>query len=323
MMQDAIRKFPEQFSYNPLILNEEKLGKYESYVLVGMGGSHLSADILKAIDPSMDLTIHMNYGLPKMSESKLKKSLIIASSYSGNTEEVIEAYHEAKERGLSLAVIAVGGALIDYAKADGIPYVQLPNTGIQPRSALGFSLRALMKLLQREDLLEDSSQLANTLDSRVFEKAGKALARRLKDCVPVVYTSAENFALAYNWKIKLNETGKIPAFYNVLPELNHNEMTGFDVKETSEQLSKNYYFLFLKDKNDHKKIIERMDVLQKLYTDRGLHVEEIAIEGRNIYEQIFSSLLLADWTAVYIAELYGLESEQVPMVEEFKKMISN
>jgi len=322
-MQDAIRKFPEQFSYNPLILNEEKLGKYESYVLVGMGGSHLSADILKAIDPSMDLTIHMNYGLPKMSESKLKKSLIIASSYSGNTEEVIEAYHEAKERGLSLAVIAVGGALIDYAKADGIPYVQLPNTGIQPRSALGFSLRALMKLLQREDLLEDSSQLANTLDSRVFEKAGKALARRLKDCVPVVYTSAENFALAYNWKIKLNETGKIPAFYNVLPELNHNEMTGFDVKETSEQLSKNYYFLFLKDKNDHKKIIERMDVLQKLYTDRGLHVEEIAIEGRNIYEQIFSSLLLADWTAVYIAELYGLESEQVPMVEEFKKMISN
>ncbi|MFH0857805.1 MAG: SIS domain-containing protein [Candidatus Magasanikbacteria bacterium] len=322
MMQDAIRKFREQFAYEPSVENAEKLGKYDASILIGMGGSHLSADILKEIDSTLDLTIHMNYGLPKVSEEKLRRSLIIASSYSGNTEEVLEAYDEAKEKGLPLAVIAVGGALIERAKEDAIPYIQLSNTGIQPRSALGFSIRALMKILGREDMLQESSKLSSTLDPDSFEGAGKALGERIYNKVPVIYASASHSALAYNWKIKLNETGKIPAFCNVFPELNHNEMTGFDVKDASKSLSQNFYFIFLRDRNDHKKVLQRMTVLKQLYMDRGLPVEEVEIGGNTVYEQIFSSLLLADWTAVSIAEQYGLESEQVPMVEEFKKLIS-
>ncbi|MBI4272789.1 hypothetical protein HY621_02980, partial [Candidatus Uhrbacteria bacterium] len=109
--------------------------------------------------------------------------------------------------------------------------------------------------------------------------------------------------------------------YNVLPELNHNEMTGFDVKETSRQLSEKFFFIFLKDHTDHPRIQKRMDILERLYQDRGLPVRVIDLEGVHPFYKIFSCLVLADWTAIYTAEQYGLESEQVPMVEEFKKLV--
>jgi glucose/mannose-6-phosphate isomerase len=156
----------------------------------------------------------------------------------------------------------------------------------------------------------------------------------LKNYVPVIYASNHNSSLAEIWKIKLNETGKIPAFYNVLPELNHNEMTSFDVSDSTAELSNKFYFIILKDMGDNPKILKRMQVLEKLYEDRNLKVETIEIpahnafsiadaggKNENVWHKIFSSLLLADWTAYYTALEYGLEPEQVPMVEEFKKLI--
>jgi len=160
------------------------------------------------------------------------------------------------------------------------------------------------------------------LDSSGIENSGRELAEKIKGKIPVIYSSSQNSAIAYNWKIKFNETGKIPAFYNVFPELNHNEMTGFDVKEPTKPLSEKFYFIFLKDEADHPKVIKRMDITKKLYGDRGLSAEMISLDGGNILEKMFSSLLLADWTAYYTAVQYGADPEQVPMVEEFKKLIA-
>jgi glucose/mannose-6-phosphate isomerase len=321
MMQDAIKQFHTQFSYKPVIEQGDTLGRYHSYVLIGMGGSHLAADILHTIEPSLSLHVHCDYGLPKKCKDFYKKSLVILSSYSGNTEEVLEAYNEAKEQGYDMAVIAVGGKLIELAIADGISYVQLPDTGIQPRSALGFSLLALLALLKQENRIKELSNLVENLDPNIFEQRGKVLAEQLKDKVPLIYSSRRNEAIAYNWKIKLNETGKIPAFYNVFPELNHNEMTGFDIVEKTKHLSDKFFVFMLTDRDDHPRIIRRMHVVESLYRDRGLFVEVVEIEGRTVYEKIFFSLILADWVAVHIAKIYGLESEQVPMVEEFKSTI--
>ena len=313
--------FPKQFTFEPQVENAERLPKANGFVVGGMGGSHLAADLAKMISPALPLTIHSDYGLPALPEAALKQSLIIASSYSGNTEEVIDGLKAAKKKKLPIVCIAVGGELIALAKKMNLPYIQMPNTGIQPRSALGFSLRALLKVFGDEKNLRLSKQLAKTLKPDQIEKAGKALAERLKNSVPVIYSSTANRAIAYNWKIKLNETGKIPAFYNVLPELNHNEMNGFDVKPSSRQLSEHLYFLLLSDAADHPRNKKRMNILEQLYRDRGLRVERLALTGKNIFEKIFNSLLLADWTAVASADLYGLESEQVPMIEEFKKLM--
>lgn len=321
-MRDAILNFHKQFSYKPEIINGKKLKRYEKYIILGMGGSHLAADLLCYWNPYLDVTVHEDYGLPGYHDDVLKNSLIIASSYSGNTEEVLDGMREAREKNFPLAVISVGGKLIEIAKKEGVPYVQMPNTGIQPRSALGFSLKALFKILGEEAAREELEMLELSLHPDELEIPGKALAEKLRGSVPVIYTSRSNRPIAYNWKIKFNETGKIPAFYNVVPEMNHNEMTGFDIQPNTKELAEKFYFILIKDAADHDKVIKRMDVLEKLYLRRGLKIEIQELHGRSQFEKVFSSLLLADWAAYYTAEQYGLESEQVPMVEEFKRLIA-
>lgn len=321
MMRNVIKNFAKQFAYEPKIERAEGLGHHRKFVVAGMGGSHLAADLLKVWKPSLDLVVHMDYGEPVLAD--LKERLFIASSYSGNTEEVIDALEHAQARGLKTAVIAVGGKLLEIAKTNNLPYIQMPNTGIQSRSALGFSIKALMKLMSEEDGLREVSKLAETLNPDTLEQRGKELAERLKGHVPVIYSSTHNLSIAYNWKIKFNETGKIPAFYNVFSELNHNEMTGFDTKGagTPRDLVEKFHFIFLKDRNDHERVLKRMAVLERQYRDRGLPVEVQELIGANVFEKIFISLIFADWTAYYTAEQYGLESEQVPMIEEFKNLI--
>jgi len=321
-MRDAIQNFNKQFEYEPKIENYENFKLHKKFIVAGMGGSHLAGDLLKVWDPGLDITVHTDYGLPAMSGEDLKNSLIIASSYSGNTEETISAFEEAREKGLDVLVISTGGKLIDLAKEHSLPYIQIPDTRIQPRSALGFSFAAILRAMGNEDALGDLKKLVSSLDPGSYEDRGKNIAKKLQGKVPVIYSSNKNQAIAYNWKIKFNETGKIPAFYNVFPEINHNEMTGFDAKDATRELSENFYFFILRDSEDHPSILKRMEVLGGLYRDRGFSVEIVDIEGESKFHKIFSSLILADWIAYHTAEQYGLESEQVPMVEEFKKLIS-
>lgn len=321
MMREAILNFAKQFVYEPRIENAGKLKAAKRFVVCGLGGSHLAAEVLQSLKPELPMIIHRDYGLPSLPESDWGETFVIASSYSGNTEEVIAAFGEAQERKLNLLAIAVGGKLLDLARASATTFIQLPDTGIQPRSALGFSLMAMLKAVGEQELFTQAQELAQTLRPQDLEAKGQDLAKRLRGFVPVVYASTRNLSVAYNWKIKFNETGKIPAFYNVFPELNHNEMTGFDVALASKALSEKMYFLFMKDAADHPQIQKRQVVTEKLYQDRGLHTEIVELGGENQLQKIFSSLLLADWAAYYTAQQYGLESEQVPMVEEFKKLI--
>ena len=312
-MYEAIKNFNKQFEYEPVVENADKLEKKDKFIVAGMGGSHLSADILKISRPTLDMTIHRDYGLPDAMENRL----LILSSYSGNTEEVVNAFEKGLENNLPIAVISIGGKLIELAREHSIPYVQMPDTDIQPRNALGYSLRALLKVIGDEETLKELSNLSQTLYPTEYEEVGKALSKKLKGKIPVIYSSTRNQSIAYNWKIKLNETGKVPAFYNVLPEMNHNELEAYSVKELTEK----FHFIILKDTEDDERIIKRMEVLEEMYKDRGLPVDVIEIEGKDKYHKVFASLILADWTAYYTAQLYGLEAEQVPMIEEFKKLI--
>ena len=318
-----IKETAKQFAFEPKIENKGNLHPALAYVLVGMGGSHLAAGLLKILKPEIDIIIHHGYGLPDISAADLKKRLIILSSYSGNTEEVLDAYEKAGELGLSRVIISIGGKLLELAKKDKVAYIQMPDFSIQPRSALPLNLKGLLKLTGEDTLLREAGKLQNTFHSEKFEADGKVLADKLYGHIPVIYASEKNHALAYNWKIKFNETGKIPAFYNVLSELNHNEMTGFDVKDSTRGLSDKFYFLFLSDSMDHPKIQKRMQITAKLYQDRGLPTFNVKLSGDNIFHKIFNALSLADFAAYFTAEAYGLESEQVPMVEEFKKLISH
>ncbi|MBU6415288.1 hypothetical protein KGQ34_03560, partial [Patescibacteria group bacterium] len=202
--------------------------------------------------------------------------------------------------------------------------------GIQPRLSLGFSTKALLKVLNAQEGLDEISRLNAELRPAEFETEGKALAEKLFGKIPVIYSSKKNSAVAYIWKIKLNESAKIPAFANAFPELNHNEMNGFNPQENTAGLSHNFHFVFLEDGEDDIRIIKRMKILAELYQKLGLSVETVVMKnpGENLggmeqFHKIFSSLVLADWVSWYLAKSYGVEAEQVPMVEEFKKLIGN
>jgi len=322
-MEETIKNFARQFDYKPEIKNAEAFKKSDKYIVVGMGGSNLAAGLLNLWNPKLQITIHKNYGLPAFSTERLKESLVIASSYSGNTEEVVDALTRAMEQKLNVVTIATGGKLIELSEKHSLPYIQIPATPIQPRSALGFSFRALLKVIGSEKILKETEKLSETLKPLDFEERGKALAGKLKGFIPIIYSSTKNENIAYNWKIKFNETGKIPAFYNVFPELNHNEIAGFNVIESTKNLTQKFFFLFLKDSNDHPRIVKRMEILETLYRDRSLPVLTIGLKGENIFYRIFSSLILADWTAYYTAKQYDLEPAEVPTIEEFKKRIKD
>ncbi len=322
MIYRDIKNFAQQFEYEPKIENRGKMKNgLRKFVVAGMGGSHLAADVIKCWLPECDLTIWQNYGLPALDPKELTKRFIIASSYSGNTEETMDAAGLAQKKGYPLAVIASGGKLLEFAEKNKIPYVRLPRLDIQPRMALGWSMRAMLALMDKSAGLTETRLLQKVLRPEHYEKEGAELAKKLRGNVPIIYSSARNSAIAKIWKIKFNETGKIPAFYNVFPELNHNEMTGFDVRPATKTLSQNFICLILRDNDDDKRIQKRMGILRSLYGKKGVRVEEIQLKKLPRLHKIFSAIVLGDWVSYYTAKLYKTEPEQVPMVEEFKKAI--
>lgn len=320
-MEEAIRRFPAQFNFDPDIENKEKLKSYDKFVISGMGGSHLGGDIIKHLLPNTPIKIHRNYSLPKTLFEP--NTLFIASSFSGNTEETMSFAESVLEKNLPLAIVTKGGKLLNLAKEKNIPFIKFPEVEIQPRMALGFSTIALAKLINKTELLAEFQNLSGKLNMISLEDRGKSLAEEIKNRIPIIYSSERNEFLAQNWKIKFNETGKIPAFFNVFPELNHNEMTGFDFNEKSASLSEKFVLLFLLDSDDNPRVRKRIDITSQLLKNKGITVKKIETEGETRIIKIFNSLILADWTAFYTASIYGHEPEKVPMVEEFKHLMEN
>ncbi|MDP3953403.1 MAG: SIS domain-containing protein, partial [bacterium] len=302
-MREAIINFPEQFQYEPKVENAVgPVAGFKKFAFMGMGGSGLVGDLIRLIKPELDLVVRKGYGLPGVKD--LEERLLICISYSGNTEETLDAFDKALKAGLNLAVIAIGGELLKKAKEVGVLYVKLPDTGIQPRMSLGLQMRAALKLMGDDELFEEIGELSSRLDAEGLEQQGKALAEKLKGKVPIIYSSRANLPLAYKWKINFNETGKIPAFYNVFSELNHNEMNGFDVNNKSKELSENMVFLFLEDVSDDAKAKKRMQVSKELFKNRGFTVHEAEFGGETVAQEIFRSILIGDWAAYHIALIY-------------------
>ena len=321
-MEKAIRDFGTQFDYVPEIFNKENIKSFKKVIVLGMGGSNLAPGILSIFDPKLDIYVHRDYRLPERENSFFDDSLIIASSYSGNTEEVLSGLNEASDKNLNVSVISAGGKLIEFAKEKKLPYIEVPNTKVQPRSALGFSFIALSYLVNSQIAIDGIEKTKGKINPGDFEIEGKNLAEKISGKTPIIYSSNKNLAIAYNWKIKLNETGKIPAFYNVIPEMNHNEMTGFDLNDKTKIYAERFIPIFLVDATDNSKIVKRMEVTQSLYEGEGLECIKLNLRKGCVSEKVFSSLILADWIAYYTAINNGAEANNVPMVEDFKKKIS-
>jgi glucose/mannose-6-phosphate isomerase len=328
-MRQVILDGPKQFEAGlslakPIIFDKE----FSSITVSGMGGSSLPVDVLNVyVDDLLNkggknikkFKVFQNryYVLPP---EAYENSLNVISSYSGNTEETITAFEEALSNNLPCIGISSGGKIEKICQEKGVPFVKLPG-GIEPRMAVGYFFGALFQILVNAGMIEDETEeiisAANKIKekSQKLEEKGIEIAKKIVGKIPVVYANVKYKAIAMIWKIKLNENGKVPAFWNYFPELNHNEINGFA------NTNGGFFAIMLRDNDDNQKNLKRYDATRQVYGNKGIESDIIDLEGTSTLEKIFFSLHLGDWVSYYLALENDQDPTPVDMVEEFKKLL--
>ncbi len=308
--------------------------KFSNVILCGMGGSAWPMEFVInycTTEPSARLMkipfiIHRNYGLPDEAD---KNSLMIFCSFSGNTEETIAAYEMAYKKGIKGVVITSGGLIEELAIKNGTILLKVPKNNIPrgcSRCTSGYLVGFLLKLLANAKIIKDDSSeilatsafLNKIIKEGKMEERGYEMAKRIGNRIVLIYASVNYRIAAKVWKIKINENAKMPAFWNHLPEFNHNEMVGF----TRTNLDQ-FFVVTLEDKKDSAKILQVMDISKKLLTKRNIKVESVEMAGDNFFSKVFYATLLSDWVSYYLSIVNGIDPSPVAIVDEFKEELKN
>lgn len=299
-------------------------GDFENIVYAGMGGSALAALLARSWpNPKIPFEICRQYNIPGYVS---EKTLFIAASYSGNTEETLSALAEAKQKDAKIVVIAGGGKLQEEAQENSYPVLTLPKAE-QPRYAVLYNLKALVMVLEAAGLTEDkTSELSNALEflkSSVSawiptvptdQNPAKKLAVELAGKSPVVYAGPLLAPAAYKWKISFNENAKNVAWWNELPEFDHNELTGW----SSHPVQKPYGVVELRSSLEHVRVQRRFEVGERLLSGRRPAPHIVQAQGANLLEQLLWTVALGDFVTIYLGLLNNQNPAPVELVEKFK-----
>lgn len=300
-------------------------------VIAGMGGSALAGDMARDwLDLPMPVQVVKDYVLPSYVGPS---TLVIACSFSGNTEETIAAFEDARGRGAHVAIAAGKGKLIEIAIADRLPYVVMPYDGTTPRMFLPTNLRAFLELfiaygVVSNDVLEELSAAATNLAevSRVWgpevpfkENTAKQLAWHCAGKTPVFYASPRFRSSAYKWKIAINESAKNTAWCNEYSEFNHNEFMGW----ASHPVEKPFAVFNIRSSFEHPQIAKRFEISDRLLSGLRPAPVEIRLEGETMLEQFLWSNILADYVSAYLGILNGVDPAPVPLIEKLKKELAD
>lgn len=303
----------------------------DQIVVTGMGGSALAADLIRVwLGDRLDVPFEIvrGYALPHYVGSR---TLVIADSYSGNTEETLSCLHDARDQGAQVAVVASGGKLLEIAQYNGIAHVALP-TGVQPRMAVFYNLRALVALLVNFGIVAPATldELAGTAeflrtatdawlpDVTTDKNEAKQLALLAVGKTPVFYGGAVTAPLAYKWKISWNENAKNVAFWNQYPEFNHNEFMGW----ASHPVDKPFAVFDLRSQLEHQQIQKRFELSDRLLSGLRPKAHPIQVQGSTVLEQLLWGSILADFASIYVAVLNGVDPVPVPLIEKFKQQLN-
>ncbi len=297
-------------------------------VVAGMGGSALAALLVKTWlknELKLPFEVVRSYDLPAYVGAN---TLVIISSYSGNTEETLSALEQAEQKGSQLGIIACGGALIDIASGYRVAHVALPEH-LQPRMAVIDDLRALIALLvnfkivgqERMDEIKASEQwlqaesLRWAADVPVDKNYAKQLALLAVGKTPIFYGGTLTAPVAYKWKISWNENAKNTSFWNELPEFNHNEFIGW----TSHPIEKPFAVFDLVSNLEHPQILKRFEISDRLLSGQRPKSTVVNLRGETVLEQLLWGSILADFASIYVAILNGVDPIPVPLIDKLKK----
>ncbi len=303
----------------------------KNIIVTGMGGSALAADFAKVL-LSSSLTVPFEvvkgYTLPA---SATHDTLVIASSHSGNTEETIECMNTAIERGCQMAAIATGGKVKEIAAAHHVMFGEIPHD-TQPRMGMIYNLRVLLRILMaygliKDDLYAEMTRCAGWLqtESELWAKTvpternyAKQLALLSVGKTPVFYAGNLMAPVAYKWKISWNENAKNVAFWNYLPEFNHNEFLGW----TSHPVEKPFAVFDLVSELEHPRVLKRFELSDRLLSGKRPKSTVVPLQGGSLLQQMLWASILADFASIYVGILNGVDPTKVELIEKFKQELA-
>ena len=307
-------------------------GEINNVVFTGMGGSAIGADVIKSLCESVlnvPVCVNRGYRLPFYVN---EKTLLIVSSYSGNTEETCCALREGLTKKARIIILTTGGRIGVIAGENNIPVISMPG-GYPPRQALAFSVFLLFPFFEKlfhYNMLSDSlreivGMLENMRDNEIgpavsFERnIAKKTASKLVNKFPVIYSFDEDFApVALRWRGQLEENSKVIASHHVIPEMNHNEIMGWQKGD----LAKSCAAILLKDEKSRSRLNERLEITKKIISSSGAEVIEIESRGEHILCRVLSLIYTADFVSLYLAVLNSVNPTSIDNIDYLKQELA-
>ena len=306
------------------------IDSYNDLLIVGMGGSGVAGDVLKLVlneTSQINVEVRKAYGIPEVVSDRRPKCLFI--SYSGNTEETVEAVNDAIRYKLDWSVISSGGQLLELAEEHKRPFVKVPP-GLQPRAAFGLMTKAVMhyvssdidrKYLEMCDQAGDylNKSLANQSENQLLSQALQ-ISKEIGSKTSVIYGGTPlTYLVAQRWKTQINENAKSKAFVGYMPEIHHNEILSWEANR--EESKNNFQLLFLRSSNENSQVSKRFELTKKIIGDK-VNISEIEnISSENIISNLFHLTLLGDLVSVYMAENLDIDPYDITAIEELKKLL--
>jgi glucose/mannose-6-phosphate isomerase len=302
------------------------LADIRGVVFCGMGGSAVAGDVLRSVfRDRLGVPVEVNRS-PELPEHAGPHSLVVASSYSGNTSETLAAFRESTKRGCRAIVVSSGGTIVVEAGEAGVPVVRVPE-GFQPRAALGWLAFTILGALEVAGLLpplaEDVDEAAGEVDARAAacgpdvlaaDNPAKQLADAIGDRVPVIW-GAEGIgaAAAARWKTQFNENGKVPAWWSSMSELDHNEVVGWTAPFGSA-----HTVIALRHEGEDPEIAVRFPLSLQIAADAGAATHEVWATGRSALARLMSLISLGDFTSAFVAIRKGADPTPVDVIQRLK-----
>jgi glucose/mannose-6-phosphate isomerase len=302
-------------------------------VITGMGGSAIGGSLLTAYAAplaNVPITVRRDYGLPAWARGP--ETLVIASSYSGNTEETLSAYQAARENKCSLLALATGGRLAEAAAKDGVPLWKFDYRG-QPRAAVGYTFALPCAVLARLGLMPDPAAdvaaAAGAMRAQMSEigadvpserNPAKQLAQKEAGRSVIVFGADYLAPVARRWKGQISEIAKAWAQFEELPELDHNTVAG---TVQPQKVIDRALVVFLASALNQARNRKRIEITRELFSRQGWRTETVAAAGQGALAQMYTALHFGDYTALYLAFLYSTDPSPVAVIEDLKKMLLN
>ncbi len=302
--------------------------KIKNIIVSGLGGSAISGDLMVNFlqnEITLPMQVNRNYSLPNYAN---ESTLLLASSYSGNTEETISVLNEALKRKCQIICLTTGGTVKEIADREKLPTVILQK-GFQPRYSLGLSFFSLLKVLQTLRLVTTSQEI---IDKTIllWKKRGEEFstennysfqaAEKLVGFLPVIYSTADlTSSVGNRFKCQINENSKMHAFHNAFPELNHNEIIGW---ETYDERVAKLKAVFIEEVTTHVQIKKRFAITSELLTKAGVEIISLSSAEASFQERLLDLIYLADWISYFLAIQRGKDPSEIEYIHLLKKRLA-